>query len=130
MAVTASNETTADYLIKMGADINYRDECGRTPLHLAAAFAQDINIIKLLLKHIKKEDIEKQYKNDENIIDYAEKNKNGLGQEIIARLRRKGIFGKKKDPTFSIMEDESNKESDETVESKEKTGITLAKQIL
>jgi ankyrin repeat protein len=130
MAVIASNETTADYLIIRGADINYRDKCGRTPLHLAVAFAQDINIIKLLLKHIKKEDIEKQYKNDENIIDYAEKNKNGLGQEIIARLRRKGIFGKKKDPTFSIMEDESNKESDETVASNEKTGITLAKQIL
>nr|CAH0105939.1 unnamed protein product [Daphnia galeata] len=121
MAVAASNEITADYLIKRGADINYRDTCGRTPLHLAVAFTQDINIIKLLLKHIKKEDVEKQYKNDENIIDYAEKNKNGLGQEIIARLRRKGIFGKKKDPTFSIMEDESNKKSDETVESNEKT---------
>nr|CAH0106934.1 unnamed protein product [Daphnia galeata] len=121
MAVTASNETTADYLIKRGANINYRDKCGRTPLHLAAAFAQDIKIIELLLKNIKKEDIEKQYKNDENIFDYAEKNEKGLGQKIFARLRTKGIFGKKKTPAFSIMEDESNKKSDETVASNEKT---------
>jgi hypothetical protein len=130
MAVAASNETTADYLIKRGADINDRDKCGRTPLHLAVAFAQDMKIIELLLKNIEKEEIEKQYKNDENIFDYAEKNKNGLGQEIIARLKKTGIFGKKKDPTFFIMEDESNKESDETIASNEKTGITLAKQIL
>ena len=125
MAVAASNETTADYLIKRGADINFRDECGRTPLHLAAAFAQDIKIIDLLLENIKKEDVEKQYKNDENIFDYAEKNEKGLGLEIIARLRTKGISGKKRDPTFSInMEDESNKKSEETVASNEKTGNT------
>nr|CAH0103688.1 unnamed protein product [Daphnia galeata] len=122
MAVAASNETTADYLIKRGAYINYRDKCGRTPLHLAAAFAQDITIIELLLKNMKKEDVEKQYTNDENIFDYAEKNENGLGQEIIARLRTKGIVGKKRDPTSSInMEDESNKKSDETAASNEKT---------
>jgi ankyrin repeat protein len=130
MAVTASNETTADYLIEKGANINYRDKCGRTPLHLAVAFTQDMKIIEFLLKHIEKEDVEKHYKNDENILDYAEKNENGLGHKIIARLRTRGIFGKKKDPTFSGMEDKSNKKSEETVASKEKTGITLAKQIL
>ena len=124
MAVIASNETTADYLIKKGANINYRDKCGRTPLHLAAAFAQDIKIIDLLLKNIEKDDVEKQYKNDENIFDYAEKNENDIGQEIIDRLKKKGIYGKKKDPTFSVREDESNKTSDETVASNEETGDT------
>jgi ankyrin repeat protein len=109
-----------DYLIKKRANINCRDKNGCTPLHLAAAFANDMEIIELLLANIEKEDIDKQYKNDENIFDYAKKNKNGLGQEIIARLQRKGIFGKKKDPTFSVMEDESNKTSD--LAFNEKTG--------
>jgi ankyrin repeat protein len=126
MAVAASNEITVEYLIEKGANINNRDKYGRTPLHLAAAFARDMKIIKLLLKNIRKEDVEKQYKNDENIFDYANKNKNGLEQETIARLKRKGITGKKKNPTFSFMDDESNKKSEETVTSNDKTGITLA----
>jgi hypothetical protein len=89
---------------------------------LAAAFANDMEIIELLLANIEQEEIEKQYIYDENIFDYAKKNEKGLGEEIVHRFQVKGIYGK--NPTFSVIEDESNKKSDETVASNEKTGDT------
>jgi ankyrin repeat protein len=99
-ASVASNETTAEYLIKKGADIHYRAKSGETPLHFAALHAENMKIIDLLLANIKEEDIE-QYKNDENLFNYAEVNENGLGKEIIDRLGGKGIVKMKK-PKISV----------------------------
>nr|CAH0112680.1 unnamed protein product [Daphnia galeata] len=90
-ASVASNETTAEYLIKKGADINYRAKSGSTPLHLAALSAHNMKIIDLLLANIKEEDIE-QYKNDENLFNYAEaiKDINAETGEITQRFIEKG----------------------------------------
>jgi hypothetical protein len=89
-ASMASNETTAEHLIKKGADINNRAKCGRTPLHFAALHADNMRIIDLLLANIKEEDIE-QYKNDEYLYVRAEENENELGKEIIDQFEEKGI---------------------------------------
>jgi ankyrin repeat protein len=89
-ASMASNETTAEHLIKKGADIHYRAKSGETPLHFAALHADHMRIIDLLLANIKEEDIE-QYKNDEYLYVRAKENKNGLGKEIIDQFGEKGI---------------------------------------
>jgi ankyrin repeat protein len=86
-AAALSNEITAEHLINKGADLHSRDNDGLTPLHMAALHAKDMNIIDILLKHIKDEDMPK-YKNDVKLVSLAYKNQHLLGTEIVARLER------------------------------------------
>jgi ankyrin repeat protein len=89
-AAYASNEITAEHLIQKGADVNHRNNDGRTPLHVAALFAKDMNTIDVLLRNIRKGDVE-QYKKDATLLPEAMHNKHGLGGEIIGRLVTKGM---------------------------------------
>jgi ankyrin repeat protein len=90
-AALASNEITAEHLIQNGADLNRRANDGNTPLHFAATFAKNMKIIDVLLKNVKNEDINT---NDAKaILASAKRNMHGLGDQIVARLKAKGIVG-------------------------------------
>jgi ankyrin repeat protein len=118
-AAEASNELTAEYLIKKGANPNYMANLDLTPLHVAAQFAKDMKIIDLFLKNIKKEDVD-QYNKDDGILTCAKGNTNGLGVGIFSRLQKKGIVGIRKDLVLSADK------SDITSTSNENTGDTFS----
>jgi ankyrin repeat protein len=90
-AALASNEITAEHLIQKGADLNRRADDEYTPLHVAAIFAKNMNIIDVLLKNVKNEDINTNYA--ATILASAKRNMHGLGDQIVARLKAKGIVG-------------------------------------
>jgi len=46
----AISEKMIDYLISAGADVNAKNDCGMTPLHLAAIL-RNARVVKSLLKH-------------------------------------------------------------------------------
>jgi ankyrin repeat protein len=90
-AALYSNEITAEHLIQKGADPNRRANDGRTPLHMAVRYAKDMNIIDVLLKNVKNEAINT---NDAaTILASAKMNEHGLDDQIVARLKAKGIVG-------------------------------------
>jgi ankyrin repeat protein len=89
-AAASSNEITAKHLIKMGADPNRQDKLGRTPLHLAAFFAKDIDIVNVLLND-KRVDVHSLDNCGQNALSYAKFNIKGLKKKIVSRLEEKGI---------------------------------------
>jgi hypothetical protein len=89
-AAMASNEITADHLIKKGANVNHPNNDGATPLHVSALFAENMKIIDVLLKNIRREEIG-QYKKDARLLPYGYCNKHGLEGEIVERLVEKGM---------------------------------------
>ncbi|XP_046634899.1 serine/threonine-protein phosphatase 6 regulatory ankyrin repeat subunit B-like isoform X2 [Daphnia pulicaria] len=108
-AASKSNEITAEHLINKGADLHCRNNYGDTPLHMAATFATDMNIIDVLLQNIHEGDIG-QFRNDRKLFFYATHNVHGLGVEIGDRFLKKGI----EPPT--IETDECSQEMDEIPE--------------
>jgi ankyrin repeat protein len=91
-AVLKSNENTAEHLINKGANVNCQDNYGRTPLDIVAPGAEDMKIIDVLLKNIKKEKVDVNCVDNERrtAVSYARDNEHGLGETIIARLRESG----------------------------------------
>ncbi len=87
-AAMASNITTARHLLAKGADINRRDKRGLSPLHVAAFFAKDMDLINLFLNNTK---IDLHYCDElgQNVIAYAQKNTYGMRKEIIDRVKEK-----------------------------------------
>jgi ankyrin repeat protein len=86
-AAMASNVITARHLLTRGANIYRHDKRGLTPLHVAAFFAKDMELIDLFLGN-KKIDLRDCNKLGQNVIAYAQKNTYGLGHEIIDRVNK------------------------------------------
>jgi ankyrin repeat protein len=81
----ASNDITAKPLLKRGADPRRKDKFGRTPLHYAASYAKDINIIDVLVnnKHV---DVNALDYSGLRALSYAKCNQHGLTSDIVQRL--------------------------------------------
>jgi ankyrin repeat protein len=88
MAITESNTATAEFLLSNGANPNAADENGYTPLHVAANYAKDMAIVKLLLDR-KDVDVNCLDNKGNNALDYTMNNKHGLGEAIANLLRGK-----------------------------------------
>jgi ankyrin repeat protein len=88
-AAKTSNHTTARHLMKIrGANVNCREKRGLTPLHLAAFFAKDMDMINLFLNN-RKVHLHCCDEVGQNVVAYAKKNIFGLRQKIIGRLNEK-----------------------------------------
>ncbi|EFX73204.1 hypothetical protein DAPPUDRAFT_253433 [Daphnia pulex] len=94
-AAIASNEITAKHLIKRGADPRRKDKLGRTPLHYAASYAKDINIIDVLVNN-KQVDVDALDYSGLRALSYAKCNQHGLtsdiGLETAGKMINKAIF--------------------------------------
>jgi ankyrin repeat protein len=89
-AAASSNIVAARHLIQMGANPNLPDSHGRSPLHLAAFFAKDIDIVEVLLNS-EQVDVNSMDSSGQNSFYYAKFNKHGLNKKIVSRLEEKGI---------------------------------------
>jgi ankyrin repeat protein len=81
IAIATSNLTTSRFLLSKGANPNVADENGFTPLHLAADFAKDLDIVKLLLNH-QDTNVNLLDNKGNNALYYAKMNMHGIGEEI------------------------------------------------
>jgi ankyrin repeat protein len=88
VAIKVSNTAAAEFLLTNGANPNAADRNGITPLHVAAGFAKDMDIVKLLLNH---KDVDVNYldNNGNYALLYTMTNENGLGKEIADLLKGK-----------------------------------------
>jgi ankyrin repeat protein len=119
MAVMDSNTPTAEFLLTHGANPNVAIKDGCTPLHVAAAYAKDLDIVELLLNH---PDVDVNCLNNEgcNALDYAMNNKRGHGEAIVNLLKEHDVVGRdnilpkgNKESIKKQMLDYSNRKPDE-----------------
>ncbi len=91
MAIRQSNTATAEFLLSKGANPNVTDQDGWTPLHWAARYAKDMDIVELLLNH---KDVDVNYLDNLGVsaLFHATLNKHGLGERIANRLKEKGAL--------------------------------------
>ncbi|XP_046649305.1 ankyrin-3-like [Daphnia pulicaria] len=89
MAIRHSNKVTAEFLLTNGANPNAADRNGLTPLHAAAKYAKDMNIVELLVNH---KDVNVNYLDNSGLkaLDYTPTNLYGICKQIAKRLREKG----------------------------------------
>lgn len=97
-AAASPNVVAAGNLIKMGANPNLLDSHGRCPLHLAAFFAKDIDIVEVLLND-KRVQINSLDNDGRNALYYARRNRHGLTKKIVNRLKENGIADERKRST-------------------------------
>jgi ankyrin repeat protein len=88
LAIGKSNVTAVRLLLSNGANPNIADKDGDTPLHVAAAYAKDMDIVELLLNK-KYVDVNCLDKWGKNALWYAMFNMHGLGEAIANLLREK-----------------------------------------
>ncbi|XP_046452784.1 putative ankyrin repeat protein RF_0381 [Daphnia pulex] len=90
-AITASNVNVARFLLSKGANPNIDYENGSTILHEAVFLAKDMDVVELLLNH---EDVDVHCLDNKgrNALHYARKNKRGLVERIVKRLKEKGAL--------------------------------------
>jgi ankyrin repeat protein len=88
MAIKVSNTATAEYLLSKGANPNAADRNGRTPLHVAAYYAKDMEIVKLLLNR-KNVNVNYLDNSGHSALFYTMSNEHGLGEAIAKLLRGK-----------------------------------------
>jgi ankyrin repeat protein len=101
-AASSSNVITAEHLIKKGADLHCQTNNGLTPLHVAALFAENMQIIDVLLKNIRDEDSTDQYKKDAKLLPSGFCNKHKLEREIIYQLVAKGMVSIEQVRNFKV----------------------------
>jgi ankyrin repeat protein len=89
MAIKVSNVIAVRFLLSNGANPNASDQHGYTPLHAAAKYAKDMDIVKLLVNH-KVVNVNSLDNCGHGALNYAEKNEHGLGEEIAKLLKEKG----------------------------------------
>jgi ankyrin repeat protein len=89
IASFASNLIAVDFLLSNGANPNAADRNGATPLHWAARYAKDMDIVDLLLNH-EDLDVNLMDKDGSSALDYARLNNNGNGKSIANLLKEKG----------------------------------------
>jgi ankyrin repeat protein len=89
LAVLQSNTAVSRFLLSKGANPNVTDKYGQTPLHLAAEYAKDMDIVELLLNH---PDVDVNYFDNggDSALDRAKYNKKGHGERIANLLKEKG----------------------------------------
>ncbi len=91
MAIAESNIAAARFLLSKGANPNAADRNGRTPLHLAALLANNVDLIELLLNTEAVMDVNCVDIKGRTPLACARDNKQGLlVQRIIDRLRKCG----------------------------------------
>jgi ankyrin repeat protein len=88
VAVATSNVTAARFLLEKGANPNVADPNGYIPLHVAAKYAKDMDIVELLLNH-KDTNVNFLDNAGRNALDFAMDNEHGLGKAIVNLLREK-----------------------------------------
>jgi ankyrin repeat protein len=97
LAIMQSNVTTTRFLLSNGADPNVADEDGVTPLHVAAKYAKDMDIVRLLLDH---PDVDVNYLDNmgKNALrygmHYSMDNKQGVGKAIFNLLKETTVLRK------------------------------------
>ncbi|XP_046649363.1 uncharacterized protein LOC124340776 [Daphnia pulicaria] len=92
MAIKTSNVTAARFLLSKGANPNVANKKnGVTPLHLAAGYAKNMDIVELLANH-KDLDVHALDVKGQNALHYAKKNKHGQSEIIINLLKEKYSF--------------------------------------
>jgi ankyrin repeat protein len=89
LAIYNSNVTAARFLLSNGADPNFANTGGWTPLHLAAIYAKDMDIVKLLVNH-KDVDVNRLDNEGRTALHNVIINKHGLGEAIANLLKEKG----------------------------------------
>lgn len=89
-AIMKSDEPIVRYLIEKGADPNIADENGMTPLHAAAIFANDMDIVELLLNHKDLDFNCLKLEGRDSLFQYALYNLHGLHETITNRFKEKG----------------------------------------
>jgi hypothetical protein len=99
-AAASSNVVAAGNLIEMEANPNLPDSHGRCPLHLAAFFAKDIDIVEVFLND-KRVQINSLDNDGRNALDYARRNRHGPTEKIVNRLKENGIADERKRSTSS-----------------------------
>jgi ankyrin repeat protein len=87
-AAIASNAVSARYLLERGADINRPDKSDRTPVHVAAAFAKNVDFFKIFLTN-EKADLECCDERKLTVLAYANINQHGSAKEIVSGIEKK-----------------------------------------
>jgi ankyrin repeat protein len=92
-AAMESNKATVEFLLSKGANPNVTTKYGRTPLHVAAWYAKEMDIVELLLNH---PDVNVNLMDDDgrNALHYSMDNKQGVGKAIVNLLKETTVLRK------------------------------------
>jgi ankyrin repeat protein len=118
MAIKWSNETSARFLLSNGANPNVADQNGATPLHVAAYYSKDVDIVELLLNH-QDVDVNRLDNDGQSALDIAKFNMFGRSGGIARLLKER-----------SVVSQTGNYLNDEKVENEETSGYRPIVKIL
>jgi ankyrin repeat protein len=114
------------HLILKGADPNAGNKNGVTPLHKAATFAKDVQVVELFLNN---PDVDVNLMDDDGrtALEYAMDNKHGLGEKIANLLRTKADVEIDNKPDAEEALDRAIKNSDlEMIRALIKNGLNFS----
>jgi len=84
-AIAERHAEVAELLISKGANVNARNDSGRTPLHFLATYINDRRLAELMLEH--GSDIDARDKNGATALDFASRAGNDQVTEVLGRKR-------------------------------------------